>query len=434
MKQPESQGKDTVEFSSPESWGQLHTELLQSTVNRVYTRVPFYRKAMEKNGIKPDIIDSALDLYALPFTTRKDLSDNYPYNFFAVPLRDIVRIHSLRLGISQPLALGYTKQDIEHRRGLAIRFLTSCHVIPEDIVQFCLDPGLAVKACDLAEGAEALGALVIPPDPLSTDARIRILADFKTTTIVTTPSYLVYLLAKIPEMGIPLASLSLRRAILVGESLADALRDNLEVEFGIQAISAYGIMEAGGPCLAYECENRQGLHVAIDHVIPEIVEPGTDKVLPAGEAGELVITTLTARANPLVRFRTGDITRLIKEPCACGRTTWRIMPVVSRCDALISVRGVLLDSTLIEKFFEKMAQKKLDFVIIVKNRQGLQSVEVWVSVSSEFFTGSLPDLHNWIRIAETAFEEVFGIGCIIKPVELETIARWLSTGQKVVHL
>lgn len=435
MKQHEDTEKTTrSEMVAHEAWGQMHTELLQSTVNRVYNRVPFYRKAMDKMGIKSDAIGSASDICSLPFTTRKDLSDNYPYDFFAVPLRDIVRIHSLRMGIAPPLVLGYTKQDIEHRKDLAIRFLASCHVTPEDIVQFCLDPGLAVKAYDLAEGAEALGALVMPPDPLSTDARARILADFKTTTLVTTPSYLSYLLARLPALGIPLASLSLRRAILVGESLSFELRNSLENDFGIKTIAAYGIMEAGGPCLAHECEARDGLHIAIDHILPEIVEPGSDKILPEGRIGELVITTLTARANPLLRFRTGDMTRLVKEPCPCGRTTWKIMPIMARCDDLVSVRGVLLDPCLIETFFDKMAHKQLELIIAIKDSQGLQSVEAWIAISPEFFTGSLPELHNWIRSTESAFEEAFGISCVIRPVEIETIKPWLLKGQRVVHL
>ena len=424
---------DKVEYLSPEAWSQWHTELLQSTVNRAYNRVPFYRKRLEEAGLGPDAIESVDDLAKLPFTTRQDIAENYPYGLFSVPLRDIVRIHTLRSGQVNPIALGYTKQDLKRRTELTARFFASSGMNQDDIVQICLDPGMGLHGQDLKEGAELLGALVIPPDPVSVLTRIRVMVDFKTTVLVTTPSYGLHLLEIFKERNMPLASLNLRMMILLGETLTDTTRQVFERELDVETRAAYGIFEASGPAMAYECSEKKGLHMALDHIIPEIIHPETLESLEPGQEGELVITTVTTRANPLLRFRTGDITSLQTETCTCGRTTWRMSPVKGRCDHVITVRGVKISPEQVGKLLNQAAGgRDLEFLIVLDKWKHLTQVEVLVAMDGNFFTGSLPELHNWIHDTEDLFLENLGVKCRLRPVELRTIAPFVREGKYVV--
>ncbi len=425
-----------VERLSPEALRQWHTELLQSTVNRVYSRVPFYRKAMDRTGVAPSHIHSLEDITRLPFTTREDLALSYPYDFFAVPLRDIIRIHALRSCRETPVVIGYTKGDIEHQQARTSHFLRMCGVEPEDIVQICLDdPGMSVWGQGLKEGAETLGALVIPPDPLSTRSRLKVLVDFKASVLITTPSYGLHLLGAFTQESLSLASLSLKTGIFVGEPLPEETRERLEAGFGITAYSAYGIIEAAGPVMAVECSEKSGLHIAVDHVIPEIVSPETGDRLPAGETGELVVTTVRTKAFPLLRFRTGDMTRIIPEPCACGRKNWRMEPVHERCDRLLSIRGVKIDPSRLDAFVAGRCDgTHLPNVLAVREEMSLKKIELWIAVRDEVFSGELPAMHTWLRSIEASFSEEFGIPCRALPVEASRIAPYLDKGQKVVFL
>lgn len=413
---------DRVEYLSPDAWLQWHTELLQSTVNRAWNRIPFYMKAMKAAGVTKDDICALEDMGRLPFTSRDDLSRNYPYGLFTVPLRDIVRIHTLRSAQANPVALGYTESDLRYRRRLSARFLAACGVTADDIVQICLDPGMSNIWQDIREGAEHIGALVIPPDSISTGARLRVLVDFKTTVIVTTPSYGLHLLARLEHDDVPVASLSLRNVVLVGETLTDKTRIRLEEGFSAKTWSGYGIFEALGAGMAYECGCRCGLHLAMDHFIPEVIDPESGVPLQPGETGELVITTVTARANPLIRFRTGDITSLDVEPCACGRTTWRMMPVSGRCDDLVTLRGIRISPSHIAEFIaHRVGGTKLPCLMVLRTRDHLMTIELRVAVGEDNFSGSLPELHRWVRDVEQAFEENIGISCRVRPVEFLSI-------------
>ncbi len=425
--------RDSVEYLSQEQWAQWHTELLQSTVNRAFSRVPFYKKRMQQAGISPDTIGSVEDIHRLPFTTRDDISDNYPYGLFSVPLRDIVRIHALRSGHANPVARGLTAQDLRKRTELTARFFKISGVGADDIVQICLDPGMALHGQDLKEGAENLGALVIPPDPVSTFTRLRIMADFKTTVLVTTPSYGRHLLEIFREKNMPLAGLNLKTVILIGETLTEETRTIFERELDVETRAAYGIVEASGPSMAYECHCKCGLHIAMDHVIPEIVDPSTGEPVPEGERGELVITTVTARANPLIRFRTGDITSITKEACVCGRTSWRMMPVESRCDNLLTVRGVKISKGQVRKLLsDRTGGVELPFLIVLHKWKHLTQIEILIAIDETIFTGSLPQLHRWIRQSEEIFQEALGISCRIRPVEFDSLEPCLQGGRFAV--
>lgn len=433
---------NTIEYTPLNELLQLQVELLQSTLNRVYNRVPSYRKAMDALKCTPEAVTSLADLARLPVTTREDLTANYPYGQFAVPLRDIIRLHTLSCGVSNPIVMGYTKQDVAHRQGLTCRFLSASGVTADDIVQICLDPGMAFLAQELKEAAEAMGALVIPPEPMAVQERLRILADFKTSTLITFSSYLQYLFAELAESGMHLANLSLKRVVLLDEHLDMDAREEMEREFAVDILCGHGILEAVGPVMAYECEKRNGLHLAMDHLIAEVVHPATGAVLPSGEKGELVITTLTTKANPLIRFRTGELTRILAEPCVCGRTTWRIEPVYERTDGLVQVRGLNISLDQVEAFVRHglarlsrgQVSKAVPHVMAVRKERFLERLELWIAITDEFFAGSLPLLHDWLREMEMDFEDAFGLACRMRPVELCTLESYLKQGLRVIYL
>ncbi len=423
-----------IEFLSPDAWGQWHTELLQSVVNRVYTRVPFYKNLLDKEGIDPSQITNVEMLKLLPFTTREDLANHYPYDFFAVPLRDIVRIHTFKSSQLSPIVIGYTKRDLEIRRFLAIRAFNVFGVRPEDIVQICLDPGMSMWSLELKEAAESLGALVIPPDPLRAKDRIKVMRDFKTTVLITTPSYGLYLLSIAREKGLGPRELSLRVGIFIGETLKDKDRKELEKGFGLRAFSIYGIMEAMGPVMAYECRDSKRLHLALDHVIPEVIDPKTLEPIFNG-VGELVITTATTKANPLIRFRTGDLTKITYNVCECGRTTWRIDPIKGRSDQLVNVRGIKIDVGLIRRLLTEYCEGyEPKFLFVIRKKEFLEQIELWIAMDPQIFSASLPELHLWIRNLETKFKDYIGISCIVRPVEKRTIAPFLDRNKDIVYL
>lgn len=422
-----------IEYLSAEAWRQWHTELLQSTVNRAYERVSFYKNVMDEKGVRPDSIKTLEDLSSLPFTTRDDLAVSYPYGLFAVPLRDIVRIHTLRSAQRHPVVTGCTRQDIEHRKELGMRFLAVCNVTADDIVQICLDPGMSVLGNAIKEAAEAMEALVIPTDPISAAERLEILYDFKTTTLVTTPTYAMHLLYLLKNSKLPAVSLNLKKGIMVGETLSEDVRKSLEEGFGMEVRAGYGIVEASGPGMAYECKEKNGLHLAMDHFIPEIIDPGTRTTLQDGETGELVITTVQTRSNPLIRFRTGDITSLDKSMCPCGKTTWRIAPVSGRSDNLVTVRGVKISPEKIKSVINGVSNGFTPAFIVKLNEVNcVFDIELNVAMDNAGFSGSLPQLHDWIRDLEKSFEELIGVSCRVKPVELRSIGKWLEEGKLFV--
>ncbi len=425
---------EKVEYLSSTAWSQWHTELLQSCVNRAYKRVPFYRKKMDELGISPDDICSVEDITKLPFTTRDDLAKNYPYGLFSVPLRDIIRIHTIRSGPANPIALGYTKQDLKRRIELTARFFQNAGVKTEDIVQICLDPGMSLHGQELKEGAEHLGALVIPPDPISAFSRIRVMIDFKTTVLVTTPSYGMHLLEIFKEKNMPLAALNLKLMILLGEPLQENVRRHFEKELDIETRVTYGIFEASGPTMAYECDEKSGLHLALDHIIPEVIDPTSNQPVSQGQEGELVITTVTARANPLIRFRTGDLTTIDKNPCKCGRTTWKMAHVMKRCDDLIAVRGVKISPEHIRELLKELTDETVpEFLIVLSQWKHLTQIEILIAMNNKIFDGNLPKLHYWIRQCEDRFQETLGLSCRIEPVEARTIMPFIRKGKRIIN-
>ncbi|AEH45935.1 Phenylacetate--CoA ligase [Thermodesulfatator indicus DSM 15286] len=422
---------NAVEYLSQEGWRQWHLELLQSTINRVYHRVPFYRKLMDMHNISPDDIKSLEDMKKLPFTTREHLEENYPYDLFAVPLRDIVRLHTFP-GPRTPIVKGFTLRDLSAVRRLTARFLATSGVTSEDIVLICLDPGMSVWISEIKEGAEELGASVIPPDPQSVKNRLKVMRDFRASVLITTPSYALYLTGIMQQEGIAPPK-SLRLIVFVGEGIEDEERMRLEQVLGVSTRLGYGVTEAVGPGMGYECDEKNGYHLATDYFIPEIIDPETGEDVPPGEIGELVITTVAVKANPLIRFRTGDMTRFIPEPCPCGRTTPRISPIQAQADGRVSVRGIKISLAYIENLLEEAYGHVPEYVLCIQKKNYLERLSLWVAINEKLFEPSILGLHEVAAKFERLFAETFGLNCRLKLVEKDHLKE-VSKGKKIVYL
>ena len=318
---------------------QLQLERLEATLSRVHRNVPFYRQRFDALGFDPESLRDPADLRRLPFTTKEDLRLAHPYGLFAVPLRDVVRLHASSGTTGQPTVVGYTRNDLKTWAGLVARLLVAGGVTRDDVVQVAFNYGLFTGAFGLHAGAERLGCSVIPASSGHTRKQIAVMQDYRTTALVSTPSYALQVADTMAELGVDRNALALRHGLFGAEPWSEALRRELEERLGITATDNYGLSEVMGPGVAGECQARSGLHVAEDHFLVEVVHPETLAPVAPGELGELVITTLTREAFPLIRYRTRDLTRLLPGPCPCGRTLGRMARLAGRTDDLLIVKG-----------------------------------------------------------------------------------------------
>jgi len=416
---------EEMECQDREELTQLQLERLQSTLNRAYKNVPFYRNCLGEACMDPSSVRSLADLSSLPLTSRGDLSQNYPYGLFAVPLKDIVRIHTATGTGSNPTVSGYTNTDLGNWTEMVARALTAAGVSAEDIIQICFDPGLANWAREFMRGAEAIRASVIPMTTLEIPKQVMVMNDYKTSALVTTPSYASQLVREMTRMGVNPNSLSLKRALLIGEILSESGRINLEKALHIHIHGGYGLSEVPGPGIAYECRERRGLHLNEDHFIAEIIDPQTYEVLPPGEAGELVLTSLTAKAFPLIRFRTGDFARLITEICSCSRSFARLESVQGRADHLVVIRGIKIHPQLINAVMSRACQGKIpDYVSFVRRLEDLDILEILVKVDEDCFSDEIKMLEHLVQLARVELEQSLGIPVEVRLVEPGTMAAY----------
>jgi phenylacetate-CoA ligase len=422
-----------MECQDRDELAQLQLERLQATLNRACKSVPFYLQGLQECGLSPSALRSLDDLVSLPFTTREDLNRSYPYGLFAVPLRDIVRIHSATGTGLRPTVSGYTGNDLGIWKEVVARCLTAAGVGPEDIVQICFDPGLANWARDFKDGAETVEASVIPMTPLEIPKQLMIMNDYKTSVLVTTPSYLGQLSQEMGRRGLPPKALALRRAVLAGEAMSQATRSQLEEGLHIQIHTAYGLSEVPGPGIAYECQERRGLHLNEDHFLAEIVDPAAGTPLPLGKEGELVLTTLTAKAYPLLRFRTGDLALLTQEACPCGRTFTRLEMTAGRADQLVVIRGVRLHPDLIEGIMTRMVKgAQPAYVAFVKRAEELDLLEVWVEVNEALFSDEIKVLEILAHRIRRELEQSLGIPARVRLVEPRTMSEHLGCLGRII--
>ncbi len=406
---------------------------LQETLERVYATVPFYKRKLTEAGIKPSDIKSLKDLRRLPFTTKQDLRDNYPYGMFAVPMENVVRIHASSGTTGKPTVVGYTARDLQIWAELIARSLSAAGVTSGDIIHNSYGYGLFTGGLGIHQGAELLGASLIPVSGGNTKRQILIMKDFSPTALTCTPSYALHLAEAATEAGIKPGELNLKYGVFGGEPWSEEMRKEIETKLNLSAVDIYGLSEVMGPGVSVECrEAKKGLHIFEDHFIPEIIDPITGEVLPNGERGELVFTSITKEACPLIRYRTRDVTSLDREPCVCGRTLVRMRKVSGRSDDMLIIRGVNVFPSQIESVLMEMKEVEPHYQLVVNREGTLDTLTVLVEVGESVFSDEVRFLQAIEKKIAKNIKEILGVSANVKLVEPKSIARSEGKAQRVI--
>ena len=419
------------ECMSRDELGQLQLERLQGTLNRVYRNVSFYRKKFDTIGFEPEHLVELNDLQKLPFTCSRDLSDGYPYDLFAVPLREVVRVHSSS-GTTKPVVVGYTRQDLKHWSELVARILTAGGVTADDVVQVSLNYGLLTGGLGLHYGAELVGASVLPTSVGRTERQVTIMQDYRTTALVATPSYVFIIAERMKKMGIDAKTLTLKYVMLAGEPWTEEMRQEIEDRLYVKATDNYGLSEIMGPGVAGECLYQVGMHLNEDHFIVEVVDPETGKRMEAGEVGELIITTITKEAFPLIRFRTGDLCSLEYQPCQCGRTLVRMSRVLGRTDQVIIVKGINIIPSRVGDILEEIQGIRPPCQLVVEREDYLDKLTLLVEVSEDLFFDKMGEQRSLVDSIREKVAGGIGVTPRIQLVESGSINREQETAPGVV--
>jgi len=411
---------------------QLQLERLQATLNRAYRSVRFYNQLFDQAGIIPEEIKTMDDLARIPFTRKSALRDNYPYGMFAVPLREVVRIHSSSGTSGKPTVVGYTRGDLLNWSNLVARILVAAGVSSEDVIQIAFGYGLFTGAFGLHYGAERLGASVIPVSSGNTEKQIMIMKDYRTTVLVCTPSYALHIAEVMKEMGVHPNELSLKIGCFGAEAWSEGIRKKIEESLYIRATDNYGLSEIIGPGVAGECQYKCGLHIQEDHFIAEIINPDTGERLPPGEEGELVLTTITKEALPMIRYRTGDITRLLTDPCPCGRTFVRMARVSGRTDDMLIIRGVNVFPSQIEYILLEEEGAEPHYQLIVDREGALDTLEVRLEVSDKIFYDEMKLQQEFQNRIQKKISSLLGLNVKVTLVEPRTLERTTGKARRVI--
>jgi len=411
----------------------IQLKRLQKLVARVYQTVKPYRAKMDEAGVKPGDIHSLADLQKLPFTVKEDLRDNYPFGLFTVPMDEIVRVHASSGTTGKPTVVGYTKKDIDTWAGVMARALTCAGAHHGDMVHNAYGYGLFTGGLGAHYGAEKLGATVIPVSGGNTKRQITIMQDFGSTVLLATPSYALNLADTMEVMGVDPASLSLKVGIFGAEPWSENMREEVERKLNLKAVDIYGLSEVIGPGVAMEClQTTKGMHIFEDHFLPEIIDPDTGEVLPPGEPGELVFTTLTKEAFPIIRYRTKDISRLIYDTCECGRTLVRMEKVTGRTDDMLIIRGVNVFPSQVEHVLMGVEGVEPHYQIVVERQGNLDTMAVQVEVSEALFSDEVRNLEKLAGKIQVDIKDLLGVTCKVQLVEPKTIARSEGKAQRVI--
>lgn len=406
---------------------------LQATLSRVYATVPFYKTKLDEAGIRPMDIQSLKDMEHLPFTTKQDLRDNYPYGMFATPMDNVVRIHASSGTTGKPTVVGYTARDINTWAELMARTLVAGGATPNDIIHNAYGYGLFTGGLGFHYGAEKLGASVIPVSGGNTKRQIVIMRDFGPTILTATPSYALHLSEVAEDMGVAFNTLKFKFGIFGAEPWSERMREEIEKKLDLTAVDIFGLSEVMGPGVAVEChEGKDGLHVFEDHFIPEIIDPGTGKALPFGETGELVFTTITKEAFPVIRYRTRDISALYPEPCVCGRTVCRMKKVTGRTDDMLIIRGVNVFPSQIEAVLMEMDDVEPHYQLVVDREENLDILTIRVEIGKNLFSDEVKGLQEAERKIARNIKEYLGVSARVQLVEPKTIARSEGKAVRVV--
>jgi phenylacetate-CoA ligase len=411
---------------------ELQGERLRDMVERIYFNVPFYRNKLQEMGIEPGDIRSLDDLKKLPFTTKQDLRDNYPFGLFAVPQHDVVRLHASSGTTGKSTVVGYTHNDIMMWSEVVARSLTMAGVTRDDIIQVAYGYGLFTGGLGVHYGAEKIGASVIPISGGNTKKQLQLLEDFGSTAIACTPSYAAYLGEAIVEEKLDRSKIKLKAGIFGAEPWTEEMRAQIQQLLGLKAYDIYGLSEVIGPGVSMECACQRGMHVFEDHFIPEIIDPETCEVLPYGTLGELVFTTVTKEAMPLMRYRTRDLTRLHVERCDCGRTLVRMEKCVGRSDDMLIIRGVNVFPSQVESVLLEMSETKPHYLLVVDRENNLDTLEIQVEVEEQFFSDEVKELEGLRKRISGNLTSLLGLHANVRLVEPGTIERSMGKAQRVV--
>jgi phenylacetate-CoA ligase len=411
---------------------ELQLSRLKSVVTRAWERVPLYRTRMERHRLTPDDVRSLDDIARLPFTVKADLRETYPFGLFASPMEEIVRLHASSGTTGKPIVVAYTQPDVDVWTSVMVRSFAVCGLHQGDVIQNAYGYGLFTGGLGAHYGAEGLGATVIPISGGNTDRQLMVLRDFGVTAICCTPSYFLHMIDRAAELAIDLRALPLRVGVFGAEPWTSAMRQRIESLTAIQAFDIYGLSEIIGPGVAVECPCQDGLHIFEDHFYPEIVDPDSGAVLGAGEEGELVLTTLSKQAMPMIRYRTRDITALLPGACPCGRSLRRMKRISRRSDDMLIIRGVNVFPSQVETALLEVAGTLPHYQIILTRSHGLDQMEVQVEVTSESFSDKIGALEQLNDTIADALEHVLGIRVEVTLVEPHTIQRSNGKARRVI--
>lgn len=423
---------EPMECMSRDQMRDLQGRRLADMVVRVYHNVEFYRKKMQEIGLEPGDIKTIDDLVKLPFTTKQDLRDNYPFGLFAVPKSEVVRVHASSGTTGKSTVVAYTRKDVDIFSEVVARALCCSGVTKEDTVQVAYGYGLFTGGLGLHYGAEKLGAAVVPISGGNTAKQIMLLQDFGSTVLACTPSYAAYLAEAIAEAGIDAAELPLRIGVFGAEPWSQEMRVKIEEGLKIKAFDIYGLSEIIGPGVSNSCEYQNGLHVAEDHFVPEILDPNTLQPVAPGVTGELVFTTITKEAMPLLRYRTRDLSSLNYDPCECGRTSVRMAKIFGRSDDMLIIRGVNVFPSQVESVLLEIPEAKPHYMLIVDRQGTMDTLEIQVEIDEKYFSDEIVQFNNIRNKIKHKVESVLGISVIISLVEHKTIKRSEGKAQRVI--
>lgn len=421
-----------METLSGEELEELQVERLRRTLERVWGARTAYRSRMEEAGLSPDRVAGIQDLAELPFSEKQDFRDGYPLGMLAVPLGEVLRLHASSGTTGTRTIVGYTAGDLQVWAELVARLATAAGVTPSDVAQIALSYGLFTGGFGLHYGLERIGATVIPASGGNTELQLSLIGELGPTVLVSTPTYALHLTEAARDRGIDLRAGGLRLGLFGAEPWSEGIRERIEADMGILATDNYGLSEVLGPGVAGECEFKDGMHIAEDHFIAEVIDPATGKPLGEGKPGELVLTTLTREAVPVVRFRTGDLTTMTRERCRCGRKNARMSRVLGRVDDMLIIRGVNVYPSQVERALLQVEGVEPHYLIVVDRRGELDTLEVWVEVSESVFSDDTRLMKEFERTVESHLKTALNVRAIVRLKEPKALERSVGKARRVV--
>lgn len=420
------------DYMAPEFLRELQLARLQKMVDHAYNNVTLFRNRMDERGIKPEDIKTLKDIAKLPFCVKTDLRDTYPFGLCAVPMSEIVRLHASSGTTGKPIVVAYTQEDLKVWSEVMRRALCCCGLSKNDVVQVSYGYGLFTGGLGAHAGVEALGATVVPASGGNTKRQVMLIRDFGVNAICCTPSYFLHLIEQAKELGIDLRDLPIRAGVFGAEPWTQGMRERLEKGAGIEAFDIYGLSEIIGPGVAIECDQHQGMHIFEDHFYPEIIDPDTCEVLPDGETGELVLTTLSKYAMPMIRYRTRDLTRIITEKCACGRTMRRIDRISARSDDMFIIRGVNVFPSQIESALLMVEGTTPNYMIKLSTSGNMDNISLDIELAENVYAQGEAIIEQIRRMVTATVESVTGLRIKVTVVPYNTITRSEGKAKRVL--